>query len=276
MRYLFASLVLAVLLSAGASLPAAADYGVGGGASANWSEGIRFRHYEPEERPQRRRLASVSYGETYYYDDEETVPPRQRAKSRHYHAKRYSKRRGLRSAKHTRRHQRTVRRPAGQQPKAAQQPKPVQQPKAAQQPKPAERHAAVPAAPPAPGWSKKSLGSDGQKRKDLAGEALKAARDAAAKLPGQRGVASYYWQGQRVASGGWFNPNGLTAAHRTLPFGTRVRVTHLGNGRSVEVKINDRGPYIAGRIIDLSKGAASVIGMTGQGLARVVVEVLGR
>ena len=68
----------------------------------------------------------------------------------------------------------------------------------------------------------------------------------------------------------------MTAAHKTLPFGTRVRVTHMGNGRSVEVKINDRGPYIAGRIIDLSKAAAGVIGMTGQGIARVAVEVLGR
>lgn len=90
------------------------------------------------------------------------------------------------------------------------------------------------------------------------------------------GIASYYWQGQRVASGGWFNPEGLTAAHRTLPFGTRVRVTHAGNGRSVNVVINDRGPFIAGRIIDLSRGAARVIGMTGQGLARVKVQVLGR
>ncbi|MBO0742243.1 MAG: septal ring lytic transglycosylase RlpA family protein, partial [Hyphomicrobiaceae bacterium] len=70
--------------------------------------------------------------------------------------------------------------------------------------------------------------------------------------------------------------NGLTAAHKTLPFGTRVRVTHLGNGRSVEVKINDRGPYVAGRIIDLSKAAASVIGMTAQGVARVAVEILGK
>jgi rare lipoprotein A len=68
----------------------------------------------------------------------------------------------------------------------------------------------------------------------------------------------------------------MTAAHKTLPFGTRVRVTHLGNGRSVEVKINDRGPFIAGRIIDLSKGAAGVIGLTAQGIARVAVEVLGR
>ena len=90
------------------------------------------------------------------------------------------------------------------------------------------------------------------------------------------GIASFYWQPQRVASGGWFNPNAMTAAHKTLPFGTRVRVTHAANGRSVVVTINDRGPYIAGRIIDLSKAAAGVIGMQGQGIARVRMEVLGR
>jgi rare lipoprotein A len=93
---------------------------------------------------------------------------------------------------------------------------------------------------------------------------------------GSHGVASYYWQPQRVASGGWFNPNAMTAAHKTLPFGTKVRVTHAGNGRSVVVSINDRGPYIKGRIIDLSKAAAGVIGMHGQGIARVRMEVLGR
>ena len=93
---------------------------------------------------------------------------------------------------------------------------------------------------------------------------------------GQSGVASYYWQPQRVASGGWFNPNAMTAAHKTLPFGTRVRVTRMDNGNSVVVTINDRGPYIAGRIIDLSRRAAQAIGMTGQGLARVQVSVLGR
>lgn len=92
----------------------------------------------------------------------------------------------------------------------------------------------------------------------------------------QNGVASYYWQGQRLATGGWFQPDGISAAHRTLPFGTRVRVTHLRNGRSVDVRINDRGPYIAGRIIDLSRGAARIIGMTGQGIAQVSVTVLGR
>ncbi len=90
------------------------------------------------------------------------------------------------------------------------------------------------------------------------------------------GVASFYWQPQRVASGGWFNPNAMTAAHKTLPFGTRVRVTHARNGRSVVVKINDRGPYIRGRTIDLSRAAASVIGMLGEGVARIRMEVLGR
>ena len=93
---------------------------------------------------------------------------------------------------------------------------------------------------------------------------------------GVHGVASYYWQGHTTATGARFNPSGMTAAHRTLPFGTRVRVTHLGNGRSVDVHINDRGPYIAGRMIDLSRGAAGVIGMHGQGVARVRVTVLGR
>jgi rare lipoprotein A len=93
------------------------------------------------------------------------------------------------------------------------------------------------------------------------------------------GMASYYggrFHGRRTASGARFDSSGLTAAHRSLPFGTRVRVTHMGNGRSVEVRINDRGPFVGGRIIDLSSGAAGVIGMHGQGVARVRVSVIGR
>jgi rare lipoprotein A len=90
------------------------------------------------------------------------------------------------------------------------------------------------------------------------------------------GIASYYWQPQRVASGGWFNPNAMTAAHKTLPFGTKVRVTHAGTGRSVLVTINDRGPYVAGRVIDLSRAAASSLGMAGAGVARVNLAVVGR
>ena len=93
---------------------------------------------------------------------------------------------------------------------------------------------------------------------------------------GSHGMASYYWQGQKTASGARFNPSAMTAAHRTLPFGTRVLVTNRNNGRSVTVTINDRGPFIKGRIIDLSRGAAGVIGMTGSGLAPVSIQVLGR
>lgn len=93
---------------------------------------------------------------------------------------------------------------------------------------------------------------------------------------GESGIASYYWQPQRLAGGGWFNPDAYTAAHKTLPLGTRVRVTRTDNGSSVDVLINDRGPYVAGRVIDLSRRAAQSIGMTGQGLARVRVNVLGR
>jgi rare lipoprotein A len=90
------------------------------------------------------------------------------------------------------------------------------------------------------------------------------------------GMASYYWQGQQTASGVRFNPEGMTAAHRTLPFGTRVRVTNQSNGQSVVVTINDRGPFVGGRVIDLSRGAARKINMTGAGVARVSLEVLGR
>lgn len=88
--------------------------------------------------------------------------------------------------------------------------------------------------------------------------------------------ASYYWQPQAVAQGGRFNPQALTAAHKTLPFGTKVRVTRVSTGQSVTVCINDRGPYIKGRGIDLSLRAARVIGMTGAGVTRVRVQVLGR
>ncbi len=94
-----------------------------------------------------------------------------------------------------------------------------------------------------------------------------------------RGVASYYGydgSGNRTASGQRFNPEGLTAAHRHLPFGTRVRVTNTRNGRSVVVRINDRGPYIRGRVIDLSFAAARILGMMGSGVAPVRIEVLGR
>jgi peptidoglycan lytic transglycosylase len=93
---------------------------------------------------------------------------------------------------------------------------------------------------------------------------------------GSTGIASYYWQGQMTASGARFNPNAMTAAHRTLPFGTRVLVTHIASGRTVTVTINDRGPFVKGRIIDLSSAAAGALGIKGSGLAKVSVSVLGR
>lgn len=105
----------------------------------------------------------------------------------------------------------------------------------------------------------------------FSGSARKAALPVSA-VSGETGVASYYWQPQRVASGATFNPNGLTAAHKSLPFGTRVRVTHLGSGRTVDVVINDRGPFVKGRVIDLSRRAAQQIGMTGAGVAKVRIE----
>lgn len=92
-----------------------------------------------------------------------------------------------------------------------------------------------------------------------------------------KGVASWYgpgFHGNRSASGERFNQNALTAAHRTLPFGTNVRVTNLNNGRSVIVRINDRGPYTRGRVIDLSAGAARVLGLIQTGVAPVQLEVL--
>ena len=90
------------------------------------------------------------------------------------------------------------------------------------------------------------------------------------------GKASYYWEPQALASGGRFNPNAMTAAHKTLPFGTKVRVTNRNNGESVVVTINDRGPYVGGRIIDLSKAAAHAINMQDAGVAPVTVTVLGK
>ena len=88
------------------------------------------------------------------------------------------------------------------------------------------------------------------------------------------GMASYYGNesGSRTASGQRFNQNALTAAHRSLPFGTKLRVTH--RGQSVIVTINDRGPFIRSRVLDLSKGAARAIGLTGAGVGRVTAEVV--
>jgi rare lipoprotein A len=93
----------------------------------------------------------------------------------------------------------------------------------------------------------------------------------------QRGYASWYggkFHGRKTANGERFNKNALTAAHRTLPMGSRVRVVHSGNGRSVTVRINDRGPYSKRRILDLSEAAARRLRMIDQGVAPVTVHVV--
>ena len=89
----------------------------------------------------------------------------------------------------------------------------------------------------------------------------------------QTGIASWY-RDHRTASGERFNVNAMAAAHRTLPFGSKVRVIDLKTGHSVIVRINDRGPYIRGRIIDLTVGAARELGTYHRGIARVRIEVL--
>ena len=89
----------------------------------------------------------------------------------------------------------------------------------------------------------------------------------------QTGIASWY-RDHRTASGERFNINALAAAHKSLPFGSKVRVIDLKSGKSVIVRVNDRGPYIRGRIIDLTVGAARQLGMYHRGIARVRIEVL--
>jgi rare lipoprotein A len=94
----------------------------------------------------------------------------------------------------------------------------------------------------------------------------------------QRGLVSLYgdeFAGRKTASGAIFDPTALTMAHRTLPFGTRVRVTNLENRRSVEVVVNDRGPAVLSRIADLSAGAAGRIGMVAHGVVEALLEVIG-
>ncbi|MEM1243156.1 MAG: septal ring lytic transglycosylase RlpA family protein [Cyanobacteria bacterium P01_H01_bin.26] len=104
-----------------------------------------------------------------------------------------------------------------------------------------------------------------------------APQQVAAVRSSYRGMASWYgpgFHGRRSASGESFNQYAMTAAHRTLPFGTQVRVTNVNNGRQVVVRINDRGPFSQGRIIDLSAGAASAIGLRSAGVGPVQIEVL--
>jgi len=104
-----------------------------------------------------------------------------------------------------------------------------------------------------------------------------AARPAAAKpaamTDGSVGIASFYKYEAKTASGEQFNPRELTAAHRTLPFGTRLRVTNVATGQSVSVRINDRGPFIPGRVVDVSHAAAEELGMIDRGITKVKLEV---
>ena len=96
--------------------------------------------------------------------------------------------------------------------------------------------------------------------------------------PEMQGLASWYggkFHGRLTSSGEIFDTNIMTAAHKTLPFGTMVKVTNLDNGTSAIVKINDRGPFVEGRIIDLSRAAADALGMVGIGVAHVSLEIVG-
>lgn len=88
------------------------------------------------------------------------------------------------------------------------------------------------------------------------------------------GLASFYGHKSQTASGEKFNASELTAAHRTLPFGTRVRVTNVATGRSVTVLVNDRGPFVTGRIVDVSYSAAEMLGIIGRGVAKVKLDVV--
>ena len=101
---------------------------------------------------------------------------------------------------------------------------------------------------------------------------------AAPSPPAQKGLASVYsdhLNGKKTASGERYDSSGLTAAHRTLPLGAEIRVTNLDNGRSVRVRVNDRGPHAQGRIVDLSSGAAAALGIR-TGVARVRLEIVSQ
>ena len=98
--------------------------------------------------------------------------------------------------------------------------------------------------------------------------------NAAPTQTASQGIASFYTEGQLTASGEKFDTHDLTAAHPTLPFGTRLRVTNVTTGRSVTVRVNDRGPYVPGRVVDVSHSAASELGMVGSGIAKVKLDVV--
>jgi rare lipoprotein A len=99
-------------------------------------------------------------------------------------------------------------------------------------------------------------------------------RNTAGTQMASQGLASFYTEGTQTASGEKFDPHELTAAHPTLPFGTRLRVTNVATGRSVTVRVNDRGPYVPGRVVDVSYSAAETLGMVGKGIANVKLDVV--
>jgi rare lipoprotein A len=98
--------------------------------------------------------------------------------------------------------------------------------------------------------------------------------NAASTKVASQGIASFYTEDQETASGEKFDTNDLTAAHPTLPFGTRLRVTNVSTGRSVTVRVNDRGPYVPGRVVDVSHSAADALGMVDSGIAKVKLDVV--
>jgi rare lipoprotein A len=89
-----------------------------------------------------------------------------------------------------------------------------------------------------------------------------------------QGLASFYSEGEKTANGEHYDPNELTAAHPSLPFGTRLRVTNVSTGRSVTVRVNDRGPFVRGRVVDVSYSAARALGMVHAGVANVKLDVV--
>jgi len=155
-----------------------------------------------------------------------------------------------------------------------QPPQPGEVPSGAPATRPAGRAAATPAVKPAVRAEKPA--ADEAAPETTEGQALRL-DEGLSEL--ERGTASWYglkFHGRRTASGERFDMNEFTAAHRTLPFGTLVRVRSLVNGREVEVRINDRGPHVAGRIIDLSRAAAEALGMLGMGMKSVTLSVVGQ
>jgi rare lipoprotein A len=252
MRYLMTSAVLSLAVSAGAALPASAGDTLRASSARERSDASRTHHERRAVRRGRQHLTYTGPWETFF--GFEPRPHRSHATRHARRTARYGKHRHAHALHDRRRHRlarhATTGRRAALHAPTGRRPSPSKAPSLSRAPSPSK----APSVSKAPSPTKKNVGT----------------------AHGQQGIASFYSEPQRVASGGWFNPNAMTAAHRSLPFGTRVRVTHRGSGRSVDVTINDRGPYVAGRIIDLSRAAAGLIGLTAQGLARVTVEVLGR